>query len=110
MAWTPGAAGAHTGLQELDLVRPLRGVARYALFTGFLAASLMFYVWSRVDAQATAAELDLAVRTLKTTQVETRRLELEIASSRNLAGLHAQAANEGWIHLPLVVVPAGQRP
>lgn len=104
MAWSQGIAGAHTGLQELDLGVPLRGVARYALFSGFLAASLMFYVWSRVDAQATAAELDLAVRSLKTTQVETRRLELELASRRNLAGLSATAAAEGWLRTPVVTV------
>ncbi len=110
MAWTPGAAGAHTGLQELDLVVPLKGVARYAIFCGFLAASLMFYVWSRVDAQATAAELDLAVRTLKTSQVETRRLELELASRRNLAGLGALAAEQGWVHQPLVPVPSVSQP
>lgn len=110
MAWNPGAAGAHTGLQELDLSVPLRGVARYALFCGFLAASLMFYVWSRVDAQATSAELDLAVRSLKTSQVESRRLELEVASRRNLSGLRDKAVSEGWVYLPLVVVPASTRP
>ena len=109
MAWMSGVAGAQTGLRDLDLAMPLRGLARYVLFTGFLAASLMFYVWSRVDAQATAAELDLAVRSLKTTQVETRRLELEVASRRNLAGLQAKSLQEGWVHLPLVVVPSSSR-
>ncbi len=109
MAWMSGVAGAHTGLREIDLSVPLRSLARYVLFTGFLAASLMFYVWSRVDAQATAAELDLSVRTLKSAQVETRRLELEVASRRNLSGLQAKSVQEGWVHLPLVAVPSSRR-
>ncbi len=110
MAWTQGAVSAATGLQELELGVPLRGVARYALFTGFLAASLMFYVWSRVDAKATSAELDLAVRTLQSAQVESKRLELEIASRRNLAGLEAKSLAEGWTTAPKVLVSVGLRP
>jgi hypothetical protein len=110
MAWSFGVVGAPAGLQDLALGVPLRGVARYALFSGFLAASLMFYVWSRGDAQATSAELDLAVRSLKTAKVETGLLELELASRRNLAGLKALAQAEGWVRMTAVVVPQGSRP
>ncbi len=91
MATGRGTAGAHSGLSGLELALPLRVVARYALFTAFFAASLMFYVWSRLDAQATSAELDLSMRRFQTLQVEARRLELELATRRNLAGLEAGA-------------------
>lgn len=68
-------------------MRWLLGLARYVVYALLLIASLMFYVWSRVDVRASAANLDRATMKLSAAQAEQERLVLELASRRDLARL-----------------------
>ncbi|HJN77944.1 MAG TPA: hypothetical protein QGF58_28770 [Myxococcota bacterium] len=63
----------------------LTGVVRYLAYAALLIASLMFYTWSRVDVRATAAALEGAQLELSELRTEQDRLELELATRRDLA-------------------------
>lgn len=68
-------------------MRWLLGLLRYVAFGLLLVASLMFYVWSRVDVRASAAALDRATMQLAAAEAEHERLVLEVATRRDLARL-----------------------
>ncbi len=75
----------------------LAGVVRYVVFGALLVASLMFYVWSRVDVRARAADLETAREHLSELRTDQDRLSLELAARRDLAALDAVGARLGLV-------------
>lgn len=75
----------------------LGGVFRYLAYAALLVASLMFYVWSRVDVRARAAELETARQHLSELRTDQDRLALELAARRDLAALDAVGADMGLV-------------
>jgi len=80
---------------------------RYIGVGALCVSSLMFYVWSRVDVQHTTAALDGAYAKLYNLEVKAERLELELATRRDIGRLRA-ASQELALGAPseVVVVPA----
>jgi cell division protein FtsL len=68
---------------------------RYLGFGVLFVASLMFYVWSRIDVRRTAAELDSAVAWMEQLETEQEQLELELATRRDVSRLEAGSATLG---------------
>ncbi len=71
------------------------GLVRYAVYGVLLVASLMFYVWSRVDVRASAAALESARWESAELRDDRDRLRLELAGRRDLARLAATAQSMG---------------
>ena len=93
MQWTRELGGARIGglAESLGLTQlglRLAALARYVVYALLLVASLMFYVWSRVDVRASAAELDRAADRYAALEAEQERLQLELATRRDLGRLN----------------------
>ena len=73
----------------------LRGLLGYAVAGVLLVASLMFYVWSRVDVRVSAAALESARWESAQLRDDRDRLRLEIAGREDLARLSATALAMG---------------
>lgn len=88
MDWGSRLAGTYIDRPALavGVVRP-GVILRYGLYLALLVASLMFYVWSRVDVRVSAGALDRAVVQLSELQAEHERLQLELAVRRDLGRL-----------------------
>ncbi len=76
---------------------PPRVLLRYMGFGTLFVASLMFYVWSRTDVRSTSAELDEAVALLQQLEVDRERLELELATRRDVSRLEAASRELGLV-------------
>lgn len=70
---------------------------RYLGFGVLFVASLMFYVWSRIDVRNTSAELDDAVVLLQQLEVDQERLKLELATRRDVSRLEAGSRELGLV-------------
>lgn len=102
MQWTRDLGGTPLGglVDSLGLTQlgmRLAALLRYAVYALLLVASLMFYVWSRVDVRASAAELDRAAARYETLQAEQERLQLELATRRDLGRLGRAGAAMGLV-------------
>ncbi len=75
----------------------LGGVLRYLAYGALLVASLMFYVWSRVDVRARAADLETTRQHLSELRTDQDRLALELAARRDLAALAAAGSDLGLV-------------
>lgn len=94
------------GIAPTSGVRWLLGLLRYVAYGLLLVASLMFYVWSRVDVRASAATLDRATMKLATAEAEHERLVLELATRRDLARVGQAGVAMGLVSgVKLVDVP-----
>ncbi len=95
MEWSQRLAAGSVGA---DLTRPsvgaipLGGLIRYLLFSLMFVATLMFYVWSRIDVRDSAKALDSVITQYNTLQVEKSRLELEMASRLSLVRVSSAAS------------------
>jgi cell division protein FtsL len=95
MEWSQRLAAGSVGA---DLTRPsvgaipLGGLVRYLLFSMMFVATLMFYVWSRIDVRDSAKTLDSVITQYNTLQVERSRLELEMASRLSLVRVSSAAS------------------
>ena len=104
MEWGRALGGAWVGRSAAGLLAGASRagvrvgvVLRYFTFAMLLVASLMFYVWSRVDVRASAAELDRVNTQLATRQAEQERLRLELATRQDLARLGQVGAAMGLV-------------
>ena len=79
------------------------GLMRYALYGALLVASLMFYVWSRVDVRASAAALEGAQAELSQLHADQDRLRLELAVRHDLAGVATASEALGLVQEVAVV-------
>lgn len=109
MEWSERLAGAEWGREftSVSLGIPA-GLLRYAVYSLFLVAALMFYVWSRVDVRTAAADLDLALRKMETLQVEGGHLGLELSMRRDLNRVEQAALAlglSGDVEIQEVVLP-----
>lgn len=100
--WTRDLGGTRMGglVEGLGLTQlgvRLASLARYTLYALLLVASLMFYVWSRVDVRASAAALDSAAARYEALQAEQERLHLELAARRDLGRLSRVGAAMGLV-------------
>jgi len=107
MAWMESAsAQAGTGRMALSNPGGVRSpggptvaglrvgvIFRYLGFGVLFVASLMFYVWSRVDVRKTSTDLGEQIAMLQALEVEQERLSLELATRRDVSRLeHGSAA------------------
>jgi cell division protein FtsL len=95
MEWSQRLAAGSAGA---DLTRPsiasipMGGLVRYLLFSLMFVATLMFYVWSRIDVRDSAKTLDSVITQYEALHVERSRLELEMASRLSLVRVSSAAS------------------
>ncbi|MCB9761944.1 MAG: hypothetical protein H6739_19120 [Alphaproteobacteria bacterium] len=111
MEWGREADGVWLGARAPAQPVGIRlvGLVRYVAYAALLVASLMFYVWSRVDVRASAAHLDHATVQLAQLQAEQERLLLELASRRDLGTLGQAGMSLGLVEgVAVVEIPRGR--
>ncbi len=99
MAWLEGVRAPELGAERTSgpILIGVRAqvLLRYTCFGVLFVASLMFYVWSRVDVRTTAAQMASSVSQLDMLVVERERLELELATRRDVGVLRTAAESMG---------------
>ena len=99
MAWLESARAPEIGMMAergpVLIGVQARLLFRYVGVGALCVASLMFYVWSRVDVQHTTAALDGSYAQLYKLEVEAERLGLELATRRDVGRLQAASADLG---------------
>lgn len=94
--------------RALELAQ-LGALAPYLVVLLAFLASLMFYVWSRVDARALTAAIDDAMVEMAQLEVERDRLVLEMATRRSLDSLTTAAGALALVPAPVTVLPEPKR-
>ena len=99
MAWLESVRAPEIGAERTDgpILIGIRAhvLLRYTCFGVLLLASLMFYVWSRVDVRSTATDMASSVAYLDGLVIERERLELELATRRDVGRLKLAAEAMG---------------
>jgi|GEM_PF-1502014 len=93
-----GSAGSDLTRPSVGAI-PVGGLIRYLMFALMFVATLMFYVWSRIDVRDSAIQLDSVITQYEALQVERDRLDLEVSSRRSLSRVSAAAQQMDLVYV-----------